>query len=487
MAEILHVQKWQEVDHWGHCRTLVDHPCKVFTASGSTRDDRDDAKEGVTRVTNPVLGNSPRTLLEELVARHRWTYKEVAAHFTATARRLGSDVTITERHLRRLASGDRSSTSTATARVLEAQFGHSVEQLLARTLAVTSPRSSPVPATTDPYISSEELIIMAAQQAKQFTIFSPSPLPVEVVEQVREDVARLCVAYPQLPLSEILADLTQTQGSVFALLEQKQRPAEARHLYLLAAIVSGMLAKVSHDMADPYAAATQARAAFTAAEMADHNGLRAWIRGLQSLIAYWSGRYADSVRYAQEGQRYSSTGSAAAWLPVSEARAWAVVGHEENTQQCLARADAMSENLGRDELDELGGICSFTRPRHLYYAADALAWLPQQAAEAAQRAQEAVDAYSDRTSADWAFGDEAGSRTDLAIARIGLGDLEGAAQALEQVMALPVQLRINGIVRSVQHVERALSAAYPHPDPAVTALREQMDDFTRTSLSSSAR
>jgi hypothetical protein len=54
--------------------------------------------------------------------------------------------------------------------------------------------------------------------------------------------------------------------------------------------VGGLLAKASHDLAEPYAAMAQARTAYLCADNTDHDGLRAWLRGLQSLIAYWAGR-----------------------------------------------------------------------------------------------------------------------------------------------------------------------------------------------------
>jgi hypothetical protein len=42
--------------------------------------------------------------------------------------------------------------------------------------------------------------------------------------------------------------------------------------------------KASHDLADPHAAMLQARTAVLCADQADHDGLRAWLRGLQSLV-----------------------------------------------------------------------------------------------------------------------------------------------------------------------------------------------------------
>lgn len=438
-----------------------------------------------------VTRTSARTLLEELITRSKKTYTEVAQEFGTVALRVGSKATMTPRHLRRLATGGRQGTSTCTARVLEKQFGHSINQLLAPPFHAPCNELMSIQQTPSPIhplqLTSEELVHMAAQQARNFTLFSPSPLPDEVVAQVRQDVQQLCVSYPQLPLAQIVCDLTQTQSAVFALLEQKHRPADARELYLLAGVVSGLLAKASHDMADPFSAQTQARAAFTAAELADHNGLRAWIRGLQALVAYWAGRYTDSVKYAQEGQRYNASGTAGAWLPISEARAWAVLNNTEMTHECIARAEQSWDGVVADELDELGGICHFSRSRHQYYTADALAWLPEQAKDAQVQAEIAVQAYADRSHPDWAFGDEAGSQTDLAIARITLRDLEGGQAALEPVLSLPVELRINGIVRSVNHAERALAAAFPGDNPQVRALREELDAFTRVTTAGAPR
>ena len=61
------------------------------------------------------------------------------------------------------------------------------------------------------------------------------------------------------------------------------------------------MAEASHDLGAPHDAMTQARAGYACADNADHDGLRARIRSLQSGIAYWSGRLDDSVRYARLG------------------------------------------------------------------------------------------------------------------------------------------------------------------------------------------
>jgi hypothetical protein len=56
-------------------------------------------------------------VLEHLLWREDHTYEEMAARFEQAARSLGEQATITPRHLRRLASGERTGTTPVTRRV----------------------------------------------------------------------------------------------------------------------------------------------------------------------------------------------------------------------------------------------------------------------------------------------------------------------------------------------------------------------------------
>ena len=133
----------------------------------------------------------------------------------------------------------------------------------------------------------------------------------ETVELIVGEVTRLARAYPVSPLSAVLGDLTDLQEAVFRLLEARRVEADERSctcwpVYLLAGAVSGMLAKASHDLGNPQAATTLARTAFICAGNAGHDGLKAWARGIQSLIAYWAGRHRESARYAELGAEFAA-------------------------------------------------------------------------------------------------------------------------------------------------------------------------------------
>lgn len=437
----------------------------------------------------PSRATKPRTVLEHLLWTQDRTYEELANDFDRLARDLGEKATMSPRHLRRLASGERSGTTPVTRRVLQTMFGRPVVDLLqpwteGHAALIPTPVSC-IPAGT----AERELVAMAAQRARKFTLSNEATVSVESIEQIYDDVRRLAIAYPQRPLPEILASLVEAQDSAYELLEQRQRPQQSRELYLLAGVVGGLLAKASHDLAEPHAAMTQARAAFVCADNADHDALRAWLRGLQALVAYWAGRPGESIRYAQSGADYAARGrgTAAVWLAISEARGLAALGNAEATMRAIQRAESAWDRVAPDELDELGGICTFTRPRQLYYAADALAWLPDQAAVAEDYSDRAVQAYSDADSPDWAFADQAGSHTNLAIARIVRGDPDGARDAIDPVLALLPERRINGIIRSVQRVRDALRGSRLADDRHTDQLREEMESFTRTPVAALRR
>jgi hypothetical protein len=419
---------------------------------------------------------TPRTVLAHLIQQRDQTYAEIVAEFVE----LGG--TITERHLRRLASGERAGTTPQTRRTLQKMFGRPIDELLAPYQAEPQPVVKPDTGRRLPAGNQKEVLDMAASRARAFAVAAQTGLSDEAMEQVHDDVRHVAVAYPQRPLTEILSSLVETQDLVFALLERRQRPDHLRQLYFLGGVTGGLLAKASHDLGNPHAALTQARTAFLCADSADHNGLRAWIRGLQALVSYWAGNPHESVRYAQLGSGHAeqANNTTSVWLPVSEARAWAALGNQEAAQQALERAQDAWTDVEHDDLDELGGICRFGHARQLYYAADALAWLPAAASDTERWAQQAIDAYSDETDPDWAFGDQAGSHAALSISRIASGDLEGAREAIAPVLELPAERRINGIVHSARRVHQALRRS-GLAEQART-LQEEIEDFTRTPI-----
>ena len=429
----------------------------------------------------------PRTVFEELLRQQDRTYEEIARDFEKVARQLGEHgVSITARHLRRLASGERTGTTPATRRVLQAMFNRRVDELLQCWPSAGPAGGEPQCSQLTSFATPLELLTSAAQRAHEFALLSRTSLTSESMEQVYDDVSQLARIYSHRPLPEILGRLVTAQDTLFRLIEAGQAPACARQLYFLAGVTCGLLARAAHDLGDPYAALTQARTGFICADRADHNGLRAAIRAWQAIFTYWADRPHDAVRYSQSGTRFASAARSTTlvWVPCIEARAWAQLGNDDRAHELVQHAERMRDQVRPDELDELGGVCTFDRSRQLYVAADALTWLPRRAKLCRRYCEEAVAAYQDSTAPNWSFAFQAGSCATLAIARIGVGELDGAAEAMAQVFGLAEPQRINLVVKSVRRVHSVLSnspLAGNHPE-----LTEKIRVFAASQVRSGA-
>ncbi|MFC4562365.1 helix-turn-helix domain-containing protein [Nocardiopsis mangrovi] len=335
--------------------------------------------------------------------------------------------------------------------------------------------------------TSERQVAMAAQRALRFAALAEGTnVGPETLAELSDEVQRIASVYPRSPLHHVLGDLIEAQNIAFVLLEGRQQPNQTKDLYMLAGLLSLMLAKASHDLGDPRAAMKQARTAYVCADNADHNGLRVRIRAQQSLMAYWAGWTSEASRYAQLGRDLATphTGTAGVWLLAQSARTWAALGHGERASQDLDAATDLQDAAEHDDLDAFGGLMRFARCRQLYYGADTRIWIPGQEEAAEQAAIEAINAYEEAAagqSDDWAYGDDAGARSDLAFVRATQGDADGAADALSQVLALPVDQRVAGVVASAMRVHGALRDSRFAGSRTANTLRQQIEGYGQAS------
>src|SRR6266540_4120044 len=323
----------------------------------------------------------------------------------------------------------------------------------------------------DPQFSVERQMSMATRRAARFTALAESQnIGAETVGQLRDQVGELARAYVRDPLN-----------TIFTLLEGKQKPGHTRDLYVLAGIVSGLLAKTSHDLGHAHEAMTQARTIYVCADNADHQGLRAFARAMQSLIAYWAGRPQEAVRYAKAGAQFARelTGSLTAWLPALEARAWAQLSDAERTLRAIGRAESARELVQPDDLDAVGGLLTFPVAKQHYYAAGSFVYLDGESARGQREASSALDLYERGNSEDRSFSDEAGARAELAIARVLDGEIDGAYDAITPVLDLPPERRIGGIVTSAMRVHAALRSPRFANSAVARDARDEIEGFTR--------
>ena len=406
----------------------------------------------------------PRTRLEQLLRQRHLTLEEFRKLYNRIA-----DVDVSDRQVSRWVAGQVQGLPYPAARgTLETMFSEPVARLFGppygiEALRPTRDRHGAVPGRGSARTDWEgQVITMSADRARDFLDrIEASNVGAETLDQLTADVRRLVITSHQ-PLPSHLSDLVATQDRAFTLLEGRQRPEQTRDLYLLAGITCGLMAYASQDLGALHDAMTQARTGYACADNAGHDGLRAWTRGIQSLITYYSGRLEDSLRYAQSGAEAAarSRGTAGIWLASSEARALAALNRLDEADTVLARATEARDRVEPDELDGLGGLCSFNRPRQLSYEAHAFSWGGTAEATHTERlALDALDAYATAPAQDRDFGSVPIARSVLALARVSQGQVDGAAEALAPVLNLPPSQRIHQIVASVERVRTALSAS----------------------------
>ncbi|HEX6684547.1 MAG TPA: hypothetical protein VF062_17215 [Candidatus Limnocylindrales bacterium] len=436
--------------------------------------------------------NTPPTLLAVLVSQADRSHAEIVAGFHACAREHREDAAITVRTLRRWINGQvRTQARPAQRRVARHYWGFPMARLLAPAepgqLDATSKsqdiRRNPPPDGQ----TTERRMVMSIRRTTRFVSHAEATnAGPETIEMLRDEMTRLANAYIRDPVTDLLGDLVVLQDNVFSLLEGKQKPAQSGDLYVIAGIVSGMLAKACHDVGRPVDAMTHTRTMYVCAETARHQPMQAWARGQQALTAYWVGRHEEAARFASYGTAIigNHAGTVAAWLPALEARALARLNRPEPARDAVRRAAELRERIEPDDLDFIGGMFTFPLAKQRYYAAGALVHLDGGEAEAATEATSALELF---TGGDYrSFSDEAGSHGELALARVHAGDLDGANDAMTGILALEPNRRILGLVATVNRVHHALRDPRFFASPVARDLRDEIEAYSRLPASAVA-
>jgi hypothetical protein len=323
-------------------------------------------------------GLLPRTRLEQLARQLRRTKAEFQKDFARTSDQLDEGLTVSIRQVGRWLVGDLDGVPhPAACRVLEQMFGESAERLFgppepaSRAEVTTVEVPGPVLVGGEPVqdLAVQREVVMAAAESARFGQFAEqSNVGPHTLEQFRADLARIVTTYPNRPVYPIFVELRALRNRAFELLEGRQYPEQSRELYLVTGVLCGVLANASFDLGWLAAAETQARTAFLCAELAGNNALRSWVRGTQSLVAYWDERPRAAVELAADGWRYvPETGTARVRLASIEARAHARLRDQRATEKALARAEqARNEVRGPDNP---GGMLAFPLAKQRFYAA----------------------------------------------------------------------------------------------------------------------
>lgn len=126
------------------------------------------------------------------------------------------------------------------------------------------------------------------------------------------------------------------------LMTAQQHPRQRDRLFLIGARLSGLLGVIALDLGNIGSARAYTIEAFHLAQMIEHAAdAQAWVRGTQSLIEYYAGRYQDALDLARDGQRLSPGGPQTIRLIINgEARALGRLGDKHGVDAAVDGAQA---------------------------------------------------------------------------------------------------------------------------------------------------
>jgi hypothetical protein len=279
----------------------------------------------------------------------------------------------------------------------------------------------------------------------------------QVVQELHARVRQLAVTYLSSPPRPMLHEAASLRKDALGLLKRYQRPTDQADLLLAAGHLSGVLAYAALDLGNPRAAMRHAEAALACGEAVGHNGLRAWTRGTQSLIARFAGAYGDALAYAQAGKPFATTGTALVRLTCGEAQCYANLGDSRAANHALNAAENIRDRVNSD--DPFPGLFTFSRAKQSYYAGSSLIWLdrPEDARRARDEARTALTLWAQGDPEDRSLDDEALAHVYLATALVQLRNLEAALHAIAPVLALPEERRISWISKRLDRFAAMLA------------------------------
>ncbi len=297
------------------------------------------------------------------------------------------------------------------------------------------------------------------------------------LEQLRADVVDLSRAYVFTPPLSLLSQMNRVRERIFDALERKSHPRQANELYLLAGALCALMANACLDLGRCKAGDELARSAWTYGTIIGHGALMGWARGTQALAALLDGRPCDALRLVEDGLEYQRIGMGGARLYSMSARALASTADAPRAREAQLQAEDAREHAKAGDLyDELGGEFAFAEAKQHYYAAVTRVGLGD-AHEAETAATTAIRLYEAAPRRDRSYGCEALARSQLALARLMSGELEGAEEALEPIFRLPPSQRINSLTGYLDAGRDLLRQPTFHGSPKATELSERLALF----------
>ncbi|MGC0405359.1 tetratricopeptide (TPR) repeat protein [Streptomyces sp. SAI-126] len=425
------------------------------------------------------MRSDPRTLLAKLCDRANLTYRRFGERFNETGVRLfghsPNNPTCGETQFRRWTGGKLVGLpGPETCQILEAMWpGYTAEQLFA-----------PPPADDPqaPAFDLEERVQMTAREAHDGAdATAAASISDNTIDELRDQVVSLARCYHAMPAAKAYEVADDLRREVERQRDRTQIPVQQQTLMILNGQTAALLAVAAFDLGYFASARTLARTAAVYGESTRFVPLQAYADGTLAYIAYHSGEPNEALAKAQRALSHGGLGDIAQRrLHAIAARAYAYVGDIVSARQAIQ----LSEEEGRDGHDDLhdavGGEFGFSAER-LAMSNSTTALLMGDAEQAEVEASRALALLVERAQGEQSTHVRAGAAADLAQARLLSDNVEGAAAALTSIWEVPPERRNTGIVVRTARIGRHLAQPRYHGSQLPAELREQIEDFTRSS------
>lgn len=262
------------------------------------------------------------------------------------------------------------------------------------------------------------------------------------------------------------------------LMEEQQRPRDRVELHAAAGKLSAVLGYLAFDLGHRTLAEAYLGEAFSLGEAAADRDLMAWVRGLQSFVAFYAGRYHAALEYARHGQVNAGGGPQSVRLAVAgEARALGRLGDAYAVAEAVERAlGARERHPGGQPVGEFLSMEPLGVGRIHGNAASAYLALGD-SARVQEHAERALEVFSGNASA----ASEALTAVDLAVSHLsGRGaDPEAAAAAIRRALDVGAGLQ-SDVVAARLHDFVVISRRWAGPELIETV--EAVEEWRRRAV-----
>ncbi len=318
----------------------------------------------------------------------------------------------------------------------------------------------------------------ASDHAQQRGISDPT------LEQLRADVTRLAQLTDTGEPLAVFLEMRRVRDHIYRLQQRQLGPGEQTGLYFLLACLNGLMGITVHYLGYSDASEELHRSGWAYASALDHRPLMARLQCELAYVAYYRGRFEQSQDQALNGLGYLSTGPGGAHLHTIRARAAARLGDADTARQAVHDAHEAYESDYDDDLLEIGGQYAISKATHYYHAGHALALAAGTEREAAEELERAIGLYDEgpRQDEDHWFAGKPLAGINLAVVRLRSGALDGAAEALQPALSLPVGQRISDVTTRLAAVRDELAAPVFRGSVQARDLGAQIEEFSRETV-----